>query len=129
RPFPVFLTGGGLGCRLLIGLARKFQFIQLIANNILNSIIILFVFIADKSNGRSGFVISARATNSMDIIFGVVRYIKVYDERDIIYIDAPRKHISSHHNGMRLILRSEEHTSELQSRFDLVCRLLLEKKK
>src|SRR5699024_11359525 len=29
-----------------------------------------------------------------------------------------------HHNA-----RSEEHTSELQSRFDLVCRLLLEKKK
>src|SRR5438067_6818784 len=26
------------------------------------------------------------------------------------------------------LLRSEEHTSELQSRFDLVCRLLLEKK-
>src|SRR5699024_11681780 len=26
-------------------------------------------------------------------------------------------------------LRSEEHTSELQSRFELVCRLLLEKKK
>src|SRR5207249_12179041 len=28
-----------------------------------------------------------------------------------------------------LLARSEEHTSELQSRFDLVCRLLLEKKK
>src|SRR5438105_11408447 len=27
------------------------------------------------------------------------------------------------------VLRSEEHTSELQSRVDLVCRLLLEKKK
>src|SRR5699024_49046 len=27
------------------------------------------------------------------------------------------------------VIRSEEHTSELQSRFDLVCRLLLEKKK
>src|SRR5699024_12446506 len=26
------------------------------------------------------------------------------------------------------MMRSEEHTSELQSRFDLVCRLLLEKK-
>src|SRR5699024_11714386 len=26
-------------------------------------------------------------------------------------------------------IRSEEHTSELQSRFDLVCRLLLEKQK
>src|SRR5207249_10825942 len=31
--------------------------------------------------------------------------------------------------GPRLPPRSEEHTSELQSRFDLVCRLLLEKKK
>src|SRR5437868_8716030 len=29
----------------------------------------------------------------------------------------------------RIRFRSEEHTSELQSRFDLVCRLLLEKKK
>src|SRR5689334_21976071 len=32
-------------------------------------------------------------------------------------------------NGMRVGLRSEEHTSELQSQFHLVCRLLLEKKK
>src|SRR5437868_7564196 len=34
-------------------------------------------------------------------------------------------------NGSRCAarIRSEEHTSELQSRFDLVCRLLLEKKK
>src|SRR2546428_13518642 len=29
----------------------------------------------------------------------------------------------------RMTMRSEEHTSELQSRSDLVCRLLLEKKK
>src|SRR5438067_3540227 len=28
----------------------------------------------------------------------------------------------------KIVVRSEEHTSELQSRFDLVCRLLLEKK-
>src|SRR2546428_8226771 len=36
------------------------------------------------------------------------------------------------HEGLPLIgdrTRSEEHTSELQSRSDLVCRLLLEKKK
>src|SRR5690349_23053403 len=31
--------------------------------------------------------------------------------------------------GLGLVERSEEHTSELQSRRDLVCRLLLEKKK
>src|SRR5438445_10250048 len=37
-----------------------------------------------------------------------------------------------HHRGARVVvadLRSEEHTSELQSRQYLVCRLLLEKKK
>src|SRR5699024_12261967 len=32
-------------------------------------------------------------------------------------------------SGSHCHVRSEEHTSELQSRFDLVCRLLLEKKK
>src|SRR5438067_3000978 len=38
-----------------------------------------------------------------------------------------RPHFTSRCLEMRT--RSEEHTSELQSRFDLVCRLLLEKKK
>src|SRR5450432_4800371 len=33
------------------------------------------------------------------------------------------------HHGHDSHVRSEEHTSELQSRSDLVCRLLLEKKK
>src|SRR5690606_41697845 len=32
-------------------------------------------------------------------------------------------------NFLELLMRSEEHTSELQSRENLVCRLLLEKKK
>src|SRR2546429_821267 len=37
----------------------------------------------------------------------------------------------AHHLGLRMFdsARSEEHTSELQSRLHLVCRLLLEKKK
>src|SRR2546421_469585 len=34
-----------------------------------------------------------------------------------------------HRDGSVRVNRSEEHTSELQSRSDLVCRLLLEKKK
>src|SRR2546422_7353931 len=34
-----------------------------------------------------------------------------------------------HHRGAPRAARSEEHTSELQSRLHLVCRLLLEKKK
>src|SRR5438105_11725813 len=39
--------------------------------------------------------------------------------------DRPEARFAEH----REFLRSEEHTSELQSRVDLVCRLLLEKKK
>src|SRR5690606_35302476 len=35
----------------------------------------------------------------------------------------------SYHLGLLIVGRSEEHTSELQSRENLVCRLLLEKKK
>src|SRR5437868_11427277 len=38
-------------------------------------------------------------------------------------------HRCSDAQGIEHTGRSEEHTSELQSRFDLVCRLLLEKKK
>src|SRR2546422_2815599 len=41
----------------------------------------------------------------------------------------PRRHITRHGGGCQHIRRSEEHTSELQSRLQLVCRLLLEKKK
>src|SRR5699024_11722181 len=41
----------------------------------------------------------------------------------------PGSHSRARPAGHRGTHRSEEHTSELQSRFDLVCRLLLEKKK
>src|SRR5207249_5171507 len=41
--------------------------------------------------------------------------------------DDPRQRGGDDHAPDQLT-RSEEHTSELQSRFDLVCRLLLEKK-
>src|SRR5260221_2137216 len=42
---------------------------------------------------------------------------------------SPSMDISKASNFERFLLRSEEHTSELQSHSDLVCRLLLEKKK
>src|SRR2546422_7540991 len=41
--------------------------------------------------------------------------------QDLVKLSTERKHLTN--------VRSEEHTSELQSRLHLVCRLLLEKKK
>src|SRR2546422_4946870 len=42
---------------------------------------------------------------------------------------AAAPHVGRHRAGQVEQVRSEEHTSELQSRLHLVCRLLLEKKK
>src|SRR3712207_7395830 len=43
--------------------------------------------------------------------------------------ERPRRHLAARQRFERGARRSEEHTSELQSRQYLVCRLLLEKKK
>src|SRR5690625_2019036 len=51
---------------------------------------------------------------------------------DVLTVEAIRKHLDKEMPGIAVAFwnkRSEEHTSELQSRGHLVCRLLLEKKK
>ena len=68
----------------------------------------------------------------MQIIGG---FIVAYSILDIISTITIKKNVAAIHNAIdgnindAEVVRSEEHTSELQSRFDLVCRLLLEKKK
>src|SRR5260370_31629936 len=46
-----------------------------------------------------------------------------------ILLDRATGHELHDHEGQQQYARSEEHTSELQSHLNLVCRLLLEKKK
>src|SRR2546429_9713385 len=62
--------------------------------------------------------------------------LSLHDALPIYAANAPAEHTERvHHRGVRvgahhrIGVRSEEHTSELQSRLHLVCRLLLEKKK
>src|SRR2546422_7134673 len=57
-------------------------------------------------------------------------------ERQQVHLDpgfqrhrGPARDHESARGRVELLVRSEEHTSELQSRLHLVCRLLLEKKK
>src|SRR5699024_12159332 len=58
-------------------------------------------------------------------LFRSLRGDVVAEVGELLHGNRPRHVCSGAGSGAR----SEEHTSELQSRFDLVCRLLLEKKK
>src|SRR5437868_9025489 len=53
---------------------------------------------------------------------------KEQEEARDAYRDREEARLRAYADRMAELERSEEHTSELQSRFDLVCRLLLEKK-
>src|SRR5256885_9173511 len=72
---------------------------------------------------------SGRSTRSC------LRLVELHDRTDldgaVLRARDPRRHLHGVVQVLRLdeIVRSEEHTSELQSPCNLVCRLLLEKKK
>src|SRR5699024_11718786 len=50
------------------------------------------------------------------------------DKLNVIAVHVPRSDMDLNLDKISKVARSEEHTSELQSRLELVCRLLLEKK-
>src|SRR2546428_3838155 len=68
--------------------------------------------------------ISPLSTGSMGIRWTAVQVTPSVEV--LITISSARQFVSKRQSAQT---RSEEHTSELQSRSDLVCRLLLEKKK
>src|SRR5207249_7614166 len=61
--------------------------------------------------------------DNVEAEFGHLQYLLFYL---VCGVGAGLVHIALEQQVLQM--RSEEHTSELQSRFDLVCRLLLEKK-
>src|SRR5690606_39770747 len=71
-----------------------------------------------KYGSNKMMTVDFRGTGQFHNIYGT-EVISQSSERAILSIDTEKTMIS----------RSEEHTSELQSRENLVCRLLLEKKK
>src|SRR5437868_13211366 len=98
------------------------------------------VVLSGKDKGRTGEVVKAMPKDGKVIVSGVnvhARHRKpsqTNPQGGIERKEAPL-HVSkvaiatADGKPTRVRFRSEEHTSELQSRFDLVCRLLLEKKK
>src|SRR5438105_6888699 len=95
------------------------------------SLIILYlvtwlIFVSGTGTGRRIPAAPLAVTSIVCVVLGIVA------RRDILrLLQSFRIKHSLLGYGFLLVwtLRSEEHTSELQSRVDLVCRLLLEKKK
>src|SRR5207249_10791673 len=87
----------------------------------------LFRSVPESEVAILGVGVNPTRTGVLEILTEMGADIQVTNERDeagepvadLLVRSAPL-------HGIRI--RSEEHTSELQSRFDLVCRLLLEKK-
>src|SRR5690625_6343284 len=87
--------------------------------------------IEEKENKRSK---NKKLPVSLIIIFTLIIGSFVYVNKDIILDDFFASGTEENNEEFKIeenevVIRSEEHTSELQSRGHLVCRLLLEKKK
>ena len=82
-----------------------------------------------KKNSNKGFVL---AETLVTTVFLMVIFTMIYTNFYPLIGEYEKRENYDTADGKYAafwIKRSEEHTSELQSRFDLVCRLLLEKKK
>src|SRR5438034_7633850 len=82
-------------------------------------VLILFFFFFQAEDGIRDHCVTGVQTCALPI----------YEEHEKDVDERSDVHVRTGMQDLRLDDRSEEHTSELQSHSDLVCRLLLEKKK
>src|SRR5699024_11955367 len=122
----------GLGEHGRKGIEKMIQKI-LIANR--GEIAVRIIRTCQKMNIKTVAVYSEADEKSLFVkladesyLLGPPQVTESYLKADKIVDVAKKTAVDAIHPGYGF-LRSEEHTSELQSRFDLVCRLLLEKKK
>src|SRR5947207_7460024 len=104
------------------------------------------ILLARETDGVALGAGAGGAADAVHVVGRVLRQVEVEHVADVRDVQAARGHIGGDQDGelavveiaqeaQALVLRhvpgerSEEHTSELQSHSDLVCRLLLEKKK
>src|SRR2546421_3403547 len=90
---------------------------------LLSSSILLFFFFNDTATTE---IYTLSLHDALPILRGVMLPVPFVEEEQPVHRALAAFRVNQ---WPRELLRSEEHTSELQSRSDLVCRLLLEKKK
>src|SRR5438034_3794419 len=85
-----------------------------------------------RSPAEQREVVDALSLGEVDIVVGTHRVLQRdvrFRDLGLVVIDEEHRFGVRHKERLKQMRRSEEHTSELQSHSDLVCRLLLEKKK
>src|SRR5690606_41500218 len=85
-----------------------------------------------SSDLKISTTINALSTPIISLISVILLYITLSKQIESNYFQKKSKNLDLvlvMYNQLQVEYRSEEHTSELQSRENLVCRLLLEKKK
>src|SRR3989449_2411333 len=90
------------------------------------SCLLLFFFLMIRRPPRSTLFPYTTLFRSKARHPGTLLFFRMGDFYEMFEDDA---RLAARELGLTLTARSEEHTSELQSRLHLVCRLLLEKKK
>src|SRR5947209_17324459 len=81
-----------------------------------------------QPSGNAAIALSELAERQQQLTRSNEQYVKARVEKQVDYLGQLAKTLRAV-PGRKQVIRSEEHTSELQSRQYLVCRLLLEKKK
>src|SRR2546421_9335553 len=84
--------------------------------------------IEQQLSGMQG-LLYFKSANSSDGVMNLSVFFDVSRNPDLAAVDVQNQIALAEPQLPQEVVRSEEHTSELQSRSDLVCRLLLEKKK
>src|SRR5437868_10841596 len=81
------------------------------------------------ANPSSGYRFAAQVRDAIEQAREQVAALLGCEPGEIVFTSCgTESNNTAFHSALETRPRSEEHTSELQSRFDLVCRLLLEKK-
>src|SRR5690554_7754584 len=98
---------------------KKCRFIDMIDKEQLN---IDWINKVSKSHRNADYILVEKVIRALLLLEGL-------SESEIPFVFKGGTSLMLHFNSSKRLSKSEEHTSELQSRTHLVCRLLLEKKK
>src|SRR5699024_3636763 len=89
--------------------------------------LMIIMYIRSNPSWYTFYIDFRNATDGVTFFFRLINCLQHFLFN--ICIECSNRRLLGDHLSFFYRKRSEEHTSELQSRFDLVCRLLLEKKK